>query len=171
MDKYCFRGKVETVMDNIYGKLLVCKFDEADDILNLTDDFVIDKENRLSFSVYVKLNYTKNDVGKKVLLLLMKLTKENGNKKYNCALLKEYTLLGEENENEQREFKRKVDRDNRIRINSLDHEMTSKYNVRNFPILGAGEYALVLKMEEDVEEKREIRNSDSILDAEYFLVQ
>lgn len=155
---------------SIYGKIMLCEFNRREDALCLADELNMDDNNRVDFSAYTKLRYTDDEVGKKIYMLLLRILKDD-EKQYNSAMLKEYTLLGETNEGEQNEFKRKQEKCDRIRIDLLDHEMESKYNVKNFLTLGPGEYALVLKLEEREGEERRIYSSNSILDIEYFIIK
>lgn len=156
---------------SIYGKIMLCEFDIREDALCLTDTLNIDEDNRVNFSAYTKLRYTKEDVGKKLYMLLLRILRADDEKQYNSAMLKEYTLLGEQNEGEQNEFKRNQERNLHVGIDPLDHEMESKYNVKNFSTLGPGEYALVLKLEEQQGEERRIHDGESILDIEYFIIK
>lgn len=156
---------------SIYGKIMLCEFDIREDALCLTDELNIIEDNRVNFSAYAKLRYTQDEVGKKVYMLLLRILKDDDKKQYNSSMLKEYVLLGEKNEGEQSEFKRSQAKCAHIRIDSLDHEMESKYNVKNFPTLGSGDYALVLKLEEKEGEERRIHDSNSILDIEYFTIK
>lgn len=156
---------------SIYGKIMLCEFDVREDALCLTDELNITEDNRVNFSAYVKLRYTQDEVGKKIYMLLLRILKDDDKKQYNSAMLKEYILLGEKNEGEQSEFKRNQAKSARIGMDSLDHVMESKYNVKNFSTLGSGEYALVLKSEEQEGEERRIHNSSSILDIEYFIIK